>query len=577
MITRVKKVLVTSVLCFIIVCMSSGVGLAAGSWINTQNGCKVWADWKSSNTTVTWSGIYDKLGTTTGFGSLQWYESGVLDRWYEGNMQDGKRNGKGIFTWKDGRVYEGDWVNDQLNGKGIVKLTDGTTFEGDFVDGNVTGKGIHKWPSGHVYEGDWVENKRTGKGILKFPDGAVYEGDFVDGKETGKGIYKWPDGSSYKGDFLNDKIIATDAEIATQRDKSLALIKSQANAKKQEMLKESIKILQSAFEQLNLGDYNNVIQLCTQAIQLDSNNAGAYDCRATAYYSLGKYNEAIADTEKAVSLVPTYAAAWNNNGKAYLAKRDYERALRSLQKAVSLAPNVQQFSEDFEATKQQKNAEQQQEEEKIRDKYPVGSKVEVLRWSRIWGPNYGYAGIVRGYSNNEVTLEVCAFLNVNEYVEGAPPSGGVDLYKGSSIGAMVTIHPKYITSSYSGSTQTNYSSQSNSSNNGNPSRDYILVNLKMTQGFIGNWSLENWKLTNWQGDVSSESPGTVNNSSGETHAIHRGYNGIAGKYSWTSTWVSGSGSDKEWKTISGTIVVTGNKNYSIAIYDDGRDAGSCEY
>jgi hypothetical protein len=41
---------------------------------------------------------------------------------YEGDWRDGKRTGRGIYTWADGRSYEGD-----------------------FIDGNMTGRGIYTW------------------------------------------------------------------------------------------------------------------------------------------------------------------------------------------------------------------------------------------------------------------------------------------------------------------------------------------------------------------------------------------------------------------------------------------------
>ena len=55
-------------------------------------------------------------------------------------------------------------------------------YEGDFVDGKKTGKGKYTWADGNVYEGDYVDGKKTGKGKFTWADGNVYEGDFVDDK-----------------------------------------------------------------------------------------------------------------------------------------------------------------------------------------------------------------------------------------------------------------------------------------------------------------------------------------------------------------------------------------------------------
>ena len=65
------------------------------------------------------------------------YDDGV----YEGNLVDGKRTGKGKFTFSNGDVYEGDWVDDKMTGKGKITNADGDVYEGDFVDGKFNGKG----------------------------------------------------------------------------------------------------------------------------------------------------------------------------------------------------------------------------------------------------------------------------------------------------------------------------------------------------------------------------------------------------------------------------------------------------
>ncbi len=93
------------------------------------------------------------------------YENGV----YEGHLKNGKRHGKGKFTFASGDVYDGDWKDDKYHGKG--KYT---------------------FANGEIYEGDFVDDKRTGKGKYTFANGAVYEGDFADGNYHGKGIYTIP-------------------------------------------------------------------------------------------------------------------------------------------------------------------------------------------------------------------------------------------------------------------------------------------------------------------------------------------------------------------------------------------------
>jgi len=39
---------------------------------------------------------------------------------YEGDFVDGKRTGKGTFTWANGNKYEGDFVDGKFHGKGTL-------------------------------------------------------------------------------------------------------------------------------------------------------------------------------------------------------------------------------------------------------------------------------------------------------------------------------------------------------------------------------------------------------------------------------------------------------------------------
>ena len=110
---------------------------------------------------------------------------------YVGEIKNGKREGKGIFYFKNGDIYEGDWKNDKMDGKGIYKHK--KTDETD------------------RYEGDFRNDKRDGKGIVYFRDGNRYEGDFRNGRQEGKGVYYFKDGDRMMGDYLNGDAIGKHA------------------------------------------------------------------------------------------------------------------------------------------------------------------------------------------------------------------------------------------------------------------------------------------------------------------------------------------------------------------------------
>ena len=52
--------------------------------------------------------------------------------WYEGGYKKGKFEGKGSFTFSDGRRYEGQFKNGEKHGKGTFTFPDGFRFSGEW-------------------------------------------------------------------------------------------------------------------------------------------------------------------------------------------------------------------------------------------------------------------------------------------------------------------------------------------------------------------------------------------------------------------------------------------------------------
>ena len=78
---------------------------------------------------------------------------------YEGEMKDGKRNGKGIFYFDNDDRYEGDWKDDKMNGKGIYYSNSGNRYEGDWKHGEKNGKGIRYYSNGTQFSQLWQDGK----------------------------------------------------------------------------------------------------------------------------------------------------------------------------------------------------------------------------------------------------------------------------------------------------------------------------------------------------------------------------------------------------------------------------------
>ena len=79
-------------------------------------------------------------------------------------------------------------------------------YQGDFVNGKKSGKGKYTFANGDIYDGEWVEDKMSGQGIYTFANGDKYEGEFVDNKFSGTGTYT-KDGKQYTGTWKNNEYI----------------------------------------------------------------------------------------------------------------------------------------------------------------------------------------------------------------------------------------------------------------------------------------------------------------------------------------------------------------------------------
>jgi hypothetical protein len=55
--------------------------------------------------------------------------------YYEGEYEDDKKQGYGVFTWASGNIYKGDYKNDEREGHGEMKWTDGSYYVGEWLRG----------------------------------------------------------------------------------------------------------------------------------------------------------------------------------------------------------------------------------------------------------------------------------------------------------------------------------------------------------------------------------------------------------------------------------------------------------
>jgi len=173
--------------------------------IDPTTKCKVANAFPSAAESITWSGPC-KDGYAEGEGVAQWLKAKKpTQKKYEGEMQAGFMNGKGVFTFSNGDRFEGTFKNGSLNGQGKASWFNKNKYEGEWRDGYPNGTGTYIWADGKRYAGQWVNGKQTGDGDFKFPNGDHYVGEMKDGLMNGQGKFTWADGNAYIGQFKDDK------------------------------------------------------------------------------------------------------------------------------------------------------------------------------------------------------------------------------------------------------------------------------------------------------------------------------------------------------------------------------------
>ena len=127
---------------------------------------------------------------------------------YEGQIINGKKEGKGKYIYKNGSIYEGYFKNDKKEGNGIFYYANGDRYKGLFKEGFYQGQGIFYFHNGDRYEGEFDKNKYSGKGKYFYHNGDIFEGLWKNDKKNGKGVYIYINGDKIIGNYKDGKPIA---------------------------------------------------------------------------------------------------------------------------------------------------------------------------------------------------------------------------------------------------------------------------------------------------------------------------------------------------------------------------------
>ena len=83
------------------------------------------------------------------------------------------------MTHANGDIYQGQWQNGKAHGQGVFCDNKGSLYSGTWKNDLQHGKGLELWDFNSIkYEGDFDQGQKTGKGKFEF-EGSTYEGDFL--------------------------------------------------------------------------------------------------------------------------------------------------------------------------------------------------------------------------------------------------------------------------------------------------------------------------------------------------------------------------------------------------------------
>ena len=144
---------------------------------------------------------------------------------------------------------------------------------------------------------------------------------------------------------LQNAIAAQDKKIAELKAQLSNAETKQEQKKISQQFKAEDKVflsnqkMEEGMKFYSAGDLRNTSALCTQAIELNSDNALAYSLRGIIFYLLKDYNGAISDLNRAVALNPSDYKNFYNRGLAYVKLENYRAAAENFSGAIKLNPS----------------------------------------------------------------------------------------------------------------------------------------------------------------------------------------------------------------------------------------------
>jgi hypothetical protein len=86
-----------------------------------------------------------------------------------------------------------------------VRRANGDLYDGEVSQGKEEGRGTSRYASGATYEGEWKSGLREGRGTFRYANGDVYAGEWRADQREGFGTYSTADGTADVGAYRAGK------------------------------------------------------------------------------------------------------------------------------------------------------------------------------------------------------------------------------------------------------------------------------------------------------------------------------------------------------------------------------------
>lgn len=136
-------------------------------------------------------------------------EANDLDDIYVGDFVNGKYDGLGVLTEKEGNKYEGEFKKGYFEGKGKLQTSKGESYVGGFERGEYSGYGEKKEKNGQISVGHFKLGSLYGKGFVVLPSGDSIVGEFSAGYPEPEAYYIWKNGTKFQGTYIDRYTPAT--------------------------------------------------------------------------------------------------------------------------------------------------------------------------------------------------------------------------------------------------------------------------------------------------------------------------------------------------------------------------------